>query len=72
MPRPRRHPEGFTATDRKRAARQALSASGGAVRQFELSARAIESIALIRERGLDRTDVALIERLVEAERRRQP
>lgn len=70
MGRPRKHPEGTTAVERERASIAALVASGGAKRTFRLSARSVESLAVIRSRKVDKDDTALIERLIEAERER--
>lgn len=70
MARPRKHPEGTTSSDRKRISRHTLIASGGSIKQFSLSARASESLVLIRKIAGDATDTALVERLLEDERER--
>lgn len=70
MARPRLHPVGTTASDRARAALARLEANGGARKTFALSARAVESLAIIRRFCGDATDTALVERILEGERMR--
>ena len=70
MGRPRKHPVGTTATTRKALSRAALVEAGGVVKQYRLSARAAESLDLIRRAAADATETALIERLLETERNR--
>lgn len=67
MPRPRIH---ASATDRVEAARKRLASAGGARRTFALSARALASLALIREHAGLASDTAAVERAIEAERQR--
>ncbi len=48
--------------------RLCLAAEGGAQKTFLLTARSLESLAIIRSTAGDATDTALIERLLEEER----
>ncbi|NUB17293.1 hypothetical protein GAY28_36260 [Azospirillum brasilense] len=70
MARPRKPPEGTTASERASMARERLRAEGGASKNFRLSARAIENLAIIRDLARDASDTAVIERLLEEERTR--
>jgi hypothetical protein len=67
MARPRTHPDGTTASDRARAALARLEQSGGARKTFALSAGAIEALGAIRRSVGDRSETAVIERLLAAE-----
>lgn len=68
MARPRTHPEGTSAAEMVKASVAARLAAGSRRKVLILSPRAIESLALIRETAGDRSDTALIERLIESER----
>lgn len=67
MARPRKYPDGTTAADRTRVALDRLRADGGARKAFDLSAEALESLATIRAIAGDRSDRALVERLLQEE-----
>jgi len=66
MPRPRKHPEGSTAADRKASSNKRLIEAGGAVKQFRLSRDAVEAIATIRKTGGLPSDTAAVERALAA------
>lgn len=68
--RPRVYPQGSTSTDRGRALRRRKAAEGGGPKQFVLSGRAVESLALIQAAGGDTSQTAVVERLLEKERKR--
>lgn len=70
MGRPRKHPEGATASDRAREALHRLKASGGARKTFDLSGEAIAALAAIRRSAGDKTDLGVIERVLREERAR--
>jgi hypothetical protein len=65
--RPPTHPAGTTGADRSHAALARLKAAGGGRKTFDLSAHAIESLQVIRQRAGDRSDRDVIERLLAAE-----
>jgi hypothetical protein len=52
------------ATELQRRSRTKKRQSGGAIKQFAFSAQAVASLAAIRARDGDATDVACIERLL--------
>jgi hypothetical protein len=64
MPRPRIHPEGSTAANRRIVSDARLKAAGGAIRQFRLSKPAIDAIAALRERWGLQNDTQTIERVL--------
>lgn len=70
MGRPRKHPQGATATDRVNASVAALKARGGARKTWRLSPEAASALRVIQERSGAPTETALIERLLLEEQRR--
>lgn len=72
MGRPRKYPVGTTASEIARAATERLAANGGARKTFALSARALESMSMLRAAGDHASDTALIEALLEEARKRLP
>jgi hypothetical protein len=61
MTRPRTHPEGSTAADRKAASNKRLVEAGGAVKQFRLSSDAVTALATIRAADGLMSDTAAVE-----------
>jgi hypothetical protein len=72
MTRPRTHPAGSTASDRKAASNKRLIDAGGAVKQFRLSRESVEAIAAIREACSLPSDTAAVERALALVRNADP
>lgn len=71
MPRPRKYPEGTTATERVAASTAVLVAAGGARKTYRLSPQAHEALKmLMRLPDAPGTETALIEMLLLAEKDR--
>lgn len=62
--RPRKHPAGSTAADRKRKSEAARQAAGARRRQWLLPQMTIDGLASIQARTGERSPVDVIERLV--------
>lgn len=70
MGRPRVHPEGSTASDRVKAADEALRREGGKRLTIRLSGEAVRAIVLLRAEGGYLHDVEAIEAALLAEAKR--
>jgi hypothetical protein len=64
MSRPRTHPEGTTASDRKRMSEDTRIAGGARRRHWLLSQTTIDGLAAIQGRTGERSPVDVVERLV--------